>query len=124
MALIRKDRGYRWQFGNVGGCPRVKISSGEDIAHLSELDPTMWTVLSCPVKGLEISEKSLGYIDMNGDGKIRVQDVVATATWLTGVLKDKDLILAGAGEIDIVQINQEDESGRKLYASAKQVLGA
>jgi Flp pilus assembly protein protease CpaA len=122
MALIRKDRGYRWQFGNVGGCPRVKISSGEDIAHLSELDPTMWTVLSCPVKGLEISEKSLGYIDMNGDGKIRVQDVVATAKWLTGVLKDKDLILAGAGEIDIEQINLEDESGRKLYASAKQVL--
>ena len=122
MAFFRKDRGYKWQFGNVGGCPRVKISSGEDIAHLSELDPTMWTVLSCPVKGLEISEKSLGYIDMNGDGKVRISDVVAAAEWLTGVLKDKDLILAGAGEVDIEQINLENEDGRKLYASAKQVL--
>ena len=122
MALLRKDRGYKWQFGNVGGCPRVKISTGEDIAHLSELDPTMWTVLSCPVKGLEISDKSLGYIDMNGDGKIRVNDVVDTAEWLTGVLKNNDLILAGSDSVDIEQINQENEAGRKLYASAKQVL--
>ena len=122
MAIIRKDRGYKWQFGNVGGCPRVKLTSGEDIAHLSELDPKMWTVLSCPVKGLEISDKSLGYIDMNGDGKIRINDVVETSQWLTGVLKDKDLILAGTDSVDIEQINQENEAGRKLYASAKQVL--
>ena len=122
MAIIKRERGYKWQFGNVGGCPRVKISSGEDIAHLSELDPTMWTVLSCPVKGLEISDKSLGYIDMNGDGKIRVNDVVETSKWLTGVLKDSNLILAGSDSVDIEQINQENEAGRKLYASAKQVL--
>ena len=122
MAIIGKDRGYKWEFSNVGGCPRVKISTGEDIAHLSELDPKMWTVLSCPVKGLEISEKSLGYIDVDGDSKIRIGDVVTTAQWLTGVLKDKDLILAGSDSIDIEQINQENESGRKLYASAKQVI--
>ena len=123
MAIIKKDRGYKWGFSNVGGVPRVKITTGEDIAHLAELDPKMWTVLSCPVKGLEISDKSLGYIDADGDGKIRVNDVVATSQWLTGVLKNKDMILAGADSVDIEQINQENEAGRKLYASAKQVLG-
>ena len=123
MAIIKKDRGYKWGFSNVGGVPRVKITTGEDIAHLAELDPKMWTVLSCPVKGLEISDKSLGYIDADGDGKIRVNDVVTTSQWLTGVLKNKDLILAGADSVDIEQINQENEAGRKLYASAKQVLG-
>ena len=122
MAIIKKDRGYKWGFSNVGGVPRVKITTGEDIAHLGELDPKMWTVLSCPVKGLEISDKSLGYIDADGDGKIRINDVVATAQWLTGVLKNKDLILAGSDSVDIEQVNQENEAGRKLYASAKQVL--
>ena len=122
MAIIRKDRGYKWEFSNVGGTPRVKITTGEDIAHLAELDPKMWTVLSCPVKGLEISDKSLGYIDADKDGKIRINDVVASSQWLTGVLKNKDLILAGSDSVDIEQINQENEAGRKLYASAKQVL--
>ena len=122
MAIIKKDRGYKWEFSNVGGTPRVKITTGEDIAHLAELDPKMWTVLSCPVKGLEISDKSLGYIDADKDGKIRINDVVASSQWLTGVLKNKDLILAGSDSVDIEQINQENEAGRKLYASAKQVL--
>ena len=122
MKLIRKNDGYKWSFANVGGTPRVKITTGEDIAHLAELDPKLWTVLSCPVKGLEISDKSLGYVDVDGDGKIRINDIVATSQWLTGVLKDKNLILAGSDSVDLEQVNQENEAGRKLYLSAKQVL--
>lgn len=122
MKLLRKDRGYKWGFSNVGGVPRVKITSGADIAHLSELDPKLWTVLSCPVKGLEISDNSLKYVDADGDGRIRINDVVATSEWLTGVLKDHDLILKGSDSVDISQINVETEEGRKLYASARQIL--
>ena len=99
MKFIRKTNGYKWSFSNVGGTPRVRIETGEDIAHLADLDPKMWTVLSCPVKGLEIPEKSLCYMDIDGDGKIRINDVVATAQWLTGVLKNKDLILAGSDSV-------------------------
>ena len=122
MKFIKKNNDYKWTFGNVGGCPRVKISTGEDIAHLSELDLKMWTVLSCPVKGLEIPDKSLGYMDVDGDGKIRVSDVIASSQWLTGVLKNKDLILAGQDSVDIEEINQDNEAGKKLYASARQIL--
>ena len=95
MAIIRRNNGYKWTFNTVGGVARVKISSGADIAHLDELDPKMWTVLSCPVSGLEIDEKSLSYVDCDGDGKIRVNDVVATAKWLTGALNNPDAILEG-----------------------------
>ena len=76
MALIGKNSGYKWEFESIGGTSRVKITSGSDIAHLGELDPKMWTVLSCPVQGLEISDKSLAYMDTDADGKIRVNDVV------------------------------------------------
>ena len=72
MAIIGKNKNYKWDFENVGGTTRVKISKGEDIAHLDELDPKMWTVLSCPVKGLEIDEKSLAYMDRDGDEKLRI----------------------------------------------------
>ncbi len=121
MALINKENKYKWTFANVGGTLRVQIASGADIAHLEELDPKMWTVLSCPVKGLEIDEKSLAYIDCDGDGKIRVNDVVATAKWITGALKNPDLILEGSGCIDVEQFS-ETADGAKLKASAKQIL--
>ena len=58
MNILNKEKKYKWHFVNIGGSTRVRINSGEDIAHLSELDPKMWTVLSCPTTGLEITEKS------------------------------------------------------------------
>ena len=61
---------YKWTFASVGGTTRVRIHSGEDIRHLGELDKKMWTVLSCPVNGLEISADSLSLIDFDGDGKL------------------------------------------------------
>ena len=122
MAIINKDGKYKWEFDTIGGATRVKITSGKDIAHLAELDPKMWTVLSCPVKGLEIDEKSLAYVDCDGDGKIRVNDVVATSKWLTGLVKDADVILNGQDSFDIEQFNQENPDGLKLYNSAKQIL--
>ena len=122
MAIINNDRKYKWTFDTVGGTTRVKITSGNDIAHLDELDPKMWTVLSCPVKGLEIDEKSLACMDCDGDGKIRINDVVATSRWLTGAIKDSDVILKGQDFFDIDSFNQEDETGKKLYNSAKQIL--
>ena len=122
MAIINKDGKYKWEFDTIGGATRVKITSGKDIAHLADLDPKMWTVLSCPVKGLEIDEKSLAYVDCDGDGKIRVNDVVATSKWLTGLVKDADVILNGQDSFDIEQFNQENPDGLKLYNSAKQIL--
>ena len=122
MAIFNNDKKYKWEFVNIGGSSRVRISSGEDIAHLGELDPKMWTVLSCPVTGLEIDEKSLKYMDIDGDTKIRVNDVIATAQWITGALKNADLILEGKDSIDIEALDQENESGKKLYSSAKQIL--
>ncbi len=123
MSIINiKEKKYKWHFVNIGGSARVRINSGEDIAHLGELDPKMWTVLSCPTTGLEIDDKSLKYMDCDGDAKIRINDVVCVAQWITSMLKDKDLILKGEDSIDINMINTDDANGKKLYSSAKQIL--
>ena len=122
MAILKKDQKYKWQFENIGGCSRVKIATGQDIAHLDELDTKMWTVLSCPVKGLEIDEKSLRYVDLDADGKIRVNDVVGVSQWATKVLKNPDLLLPGNDAIGIEDINAENEEGQKLAKAAKQIL--
>ena len=119
---MNKDKKYKWEFENVGGSLRVRIASGADIAHLAELDPKMWTVLSCPVQGLEIDDRSLAYIDADGDGKIRVNDVIRTAEWVTGALKDQDTLLQGKDSIDLGQFNKDNADGTKLEASARQIL--
>ena len=119
---FKKGQEYNWTYENIGGSLRVKISSGEDIANLSDLDPKMWTVLSCPVNGLEVDEKSLKYIDQDGDGKIRIQDVVKTADWIVGVLSDPDLLLKEEGTFNLDNFDMENADAVKLHKSSKQIL--
>ena len=105
---------YNWTFTSVGGTVRVKITSGADIAHLGELDRKLWTVLSCPAKNLEFDQKTLELIDADHDGNIRVDEVIATAEWLTGILKDPDLLLTRGTEIPFSAFNEENPEGAKL----------
>ena len=118
----KNTNGYQWDYCSLGGVVRVNITSGEDIAHLGELDQKLWTVLSCPVKGLEFDSDTLKLLDTDGDGKIRVPEVVAAAEWLTAAVKDKDSILKGESSIALDAINTESEIGKALHESAKQIL--
>lgn len=113
---------YKWSFENIGGATRVKLSSGKDIEHLGELDPKMWTVLSCPVKGLEIDSKTLSYIDSNSDEKIHIDDVIATAKWVTDAINDSELLLKGEDKFDINHFNKDSAVGKQLFNSATQIL--
>ena len=119
---MESTKKHEWTYCSVGGVVRVSINSGEDIAHLGELDQKLWTVLSCPVEGLEFDAETLRLIDTDGDGKIRVPEVVAAAEWLTSVVKDKDLILKGSSSIALDQIDTASPDGAKLYDSARRIL--
>lgn len=120
--LVNAKNGYKWQYCSLGGVTRVCIVTGEDIAHLAELDQKMWTVLSCPVKGLELDERTLDLIDYDRDGKIRVEEVVAASQWLCRVLKDKEKILRGHDYVCLDDFNTDDEEGAHLKECAKQVM--
>lgn len=109
---------YKWSYANVGGVTRVRIQSAEDIRHLGELDKKKWTVLSCPVNGLEISAESLSLMDVDGDGKLRINEVVATAEWLCTSLKDPETLFAQKDEISLDNIADSD-----IAAVAKKVVG-
>jgi len=113
---------YKFKFVRVGGITRVYINSAEDIKHLHELDKKMWTVLSCPVKGLEIDEQSLKYIDTNADGAIHVDEVMAVSQWLSKVLTDLQPVVDGKDTLPLTAFNQDDEEGKKLYDAAKAIL--
>ena len=118
----KQTKGYPWTYCSLGGVVRVNITSGEDIAHLGELDQKLWTVLSCPTKDLALDERTLKLIDTDADGRVRVQEVVAAAQWLTSVIKDKDAILKGDSVLKLDGIDTDCEAGKKLFDSAKHIL--
>ena len=116
-----KANSYNWTFASIGGVTRVTINSGEDIAHLGELDQKLWTVLSCPVKGLEFDAETLRLMDTDNDGKIRVNEVVAASQWLCGTLKNPDRILDGADHIALADLSEGDD-GAAVCSAAQRIL--
>ncbi len=118
--LTAKD-GYDWQYCSLGGVTRVKIASGEDIKHLGELDRKLWTVLSCPVNGLEFDSRTLQLMDSNHDGKLRIDEVVEAAEWITTVLSDADTLLNSSDTLALSAI-ADNEAGNKIRTTCETIL--
>lgn len=120
--IMNSRSDYKWTYCSLGGVTRVNITSGEDIAHLAELDQKMWTVLSCPVKGLELDERTLDLLDYDRDGKIRVDEIITASQWLCKVLVNPDKILLGQDFVDLEDFNTENEEGAQLKECAAKVI--
>ena len=119
---MKSNGNYDWKFSTVGGVTRVNIESGQDILHLDELDRKLWTALSCPLKGMEIDEKTMTMLDTNCDGKIHIEEVVAASKWLTKVINDPDLLLKRDAFIPFTAFNTANEEGLHLLETSKQIL--
>jgi len=113
---------HSWKFFRTGGLDQVALESAADLQNLEHLDPKLWVALSCPVKGLELSEKTLTLIDTDGDGRIRVPELLAAIKWASARLNDPAVLLRGDAALPLAAINDATPEGQALVASAKRVL--
>lgn len=113
---------HSWKFHRTGGFEQVALETAEDLRHLGQLDQKLWVALSCPVKGLEVDETTLGLIDTDGDGRIRVPELIAAVQWAAARLKDPAELLRGAAALPLAAIDEASPAGRTILASAGQIL--
>jgi hypothetical protein len=113
---------HQWKFFRTGGLDQVALESGEDLLNLEHLDQKLWVALACPVKGLELDEATLKLLDTDGDGRIRVPELLAAIKWAAPRLKDVGVLLSGQDGLPLASINEATPEGKVLLASAKQIL--
>jgi hypothetical protein len=113
---------HTWNFFRTGGLDQVALTTADDLRHLDQLDPKLWVALACPVKGLNLDEKTLALIDNDGDSRIRVAELLAAVKWTCARLKEPAVILAGKDGLPLAAIDESDAEGKAILASAKQIL--
>ncbi len=113
---------HPWKFFRSGGLDQIRLTSADDLRHLHELDQKLWVALSCPVKGLEFDERTLALIDTDGDGRVRVPEVITAVQWICRVLQRPEAILVGTDGLPLDLITSANDEGSKLLASCKRVL--
>ena len=113
---------HSWKFFPTGGLDQVALESADDLLNLDQLDQKLWVALSCPVKGLELDEATLKLIDSDGDGRIRVPELLAAIKWAGPRLKDVGVLLKGTDGLPLASLNDVTPEGKIALASARQIL--
>jgi len=111
-----------WKFFRTGGIDQVALETGADLLALAELDQELWVALSCPVKGLELDERTLAVIDTDGDGRIGVPEVIAAVNWAAARLNDAGDLLRGSGTLPLAAINAATPEGGVLLGAVRRIL--
>ncbi len=114
---------HTWQFYRIGGFDQVALRDAADLEHLAELDQKLWAALSCPVKGLELDEKTLALIDTDKDGRIRAPELLAAIAWCKPYFKDLGVLLSGKDALPLDAFADSPE-GRSTRASAARILAS
>ena len=122
MADQSARKPHVWHFFRSGGFDQVQLASGADLAALGALDPKLWAALACPSTGLEMDPRTLALLDTDGDGRIRLPEVVAAASWAARMLKNPDELLTPEDSLPLAAIDDGTPEGAELLASARQIL--
>ena len=113
---------FTWKFQRLGGLDQVTLRTADELRHLAQLDPKLWVALSCPATGLEFDQRTLTLIDTDGDGRIRLPEVVAAVEWACARLEDPASLTDPPEAMPLSAIKAGTEEGRRLVASAEEVL--
>jgi hypothetical protein len=115
---------HRWKFFRTGGLDQVSLETAADLLALDQLDQKLWVALACPVKGLQLDERTLALMDTDGDGRIGVPEVLAAVKWAAARLNDPGELLQGRDALPLAAITEQTAEGRLLRASAQRILAA
>ncbi len=100
----------------------MRLDEAEELLALDELDQKLWLALSCPVKGIQFDASTLAFIDQDGDGHVRANELIAAIRWAADLLVDPRLLATGSDGILPEDIRTDHDVGQRLAAAARQVV--
>lgn len=120
--MAKASGSHSWSFFRAGGVDQVVLRDAADLEHLAALDLSLWTALACPVKGLDLDERTLALVDTDHDGRIRPPEVLAAVAWAKDVFKDVGQLFRGGDVLPLASLDRTSVVGKKVHAAAKRVL--
>jgi hypothetical protein len=108
---------YRYHFFRSGGVDQVTFASGSDVVHLRDLDHKLWVALAMPTANIAIAAETLACLDGDGDGRIRIDDIRVTISWLEATFVDPGSVLKPTDTVPLAAIKDA-----AVLAAAKRIL--
>lgn len=87
---MKQDTSHEWRYFRTSRLVQVSIETGADIENLKDLDQKLWTVLAASNKGLRFDQRTLDFLDSDGDGRVLAPDVLQAVDFLKSKGVDLD----------------------------------
>ena len=79
---MKQDTSHQWRYFRTSRLVQVCIDNGADLENLQDLDQKLWTVLAASNKGLRFDQRTLDFLDSDGDGRVLAPDVLRALDFL------------------------------------------
>ena len=109
-------------FQRFGRSHHLRIRSGQDLAHVLNLDEALWVASAVPTAGLTCDRVFLDLLDSTGNGRVVCDELTAAIRWLLDSLSDLSGVTAASETLTLDAINTESDQGRRIAESARRML--
>ena len=109
---------HRFQLFRAGGVDQVSVRDRDDLLALKDLDQKLWLALAMPTTGVDVDPDTLKLLDHDGDGRIRVHDILAAIEWANATLHDVGDVVTSSDCVALSAI-----ADPKVLAAANRMLG-
>lgn len=106
-------------FHHVGSCRQPSIVTADDMKKIIDLDSALWAVNSIPNDAVVADSEFLKFIDTDGNGRIRPDELRNALKWLFGILKNYTNINASSDVLELDFFNDEHPDSAMLKSSFK-----
>ncbi len=110
------------EFQRHGRTYQLSIGDADDLRAALELDDALWIATSAPVASLNCNAELLRFVDTDGNGQIRCDELREAIRWMLGLLQDTSGISTGEGGLDLEAVRTDESAGRALVETARFVL--
>ncbi len=86
-----------------GRASQLRVETEEDVEHLDEFGMYHWIATSAPVAAFHCDPRFLSFLDYDGNGRIRSDEVIRTIRWIFKVLKSRSRLVKREGLIYVAE---------------------
>ena len=110
------------RYRRLGGLYQLVVEGPDDLEALWALDEARWVASSAPIAGFSFDPAFLRFVDSDGNGRIRADELKAAARWTLDRLADRSDLGAQRARLRLDALDTTRPGGRALMAAARQIL--
>ena len=109
-------------FRKIGSSRQPSLMNADDMKKIIELDHALWAVNSIPKDAVVADPEFLTFLDTDGNGRIRPNELRAALKWLFAVLKDYSGINDNSDVLKLDAFDENHAEGPMLQSAVKLIL--